>query len=906
MEHSISVFGEGDCVVNGDRPLERVPAPAKLLFLALVLAGERRVHYLSLAKSVFGESDLEEVPDLDGTTWHVPSKPLARQYTQEVRNALNKLRSIFPKCDKQVDRTWRAALVDDQGTELFVLSSPVKSWLELSIHASVSVDVRQLDRWSNHDRVRLASMVNSLRGPELLSSCKTRWIKRLRSHYTQVLTTITDYITNRNGGSPPTNVPEEVGQIIAREADLETVAKLVIGRASACITGSKGCGKSTLAQGVARRLRLQYDTRFADGVFYVRLPRSARKQSVAESCTSDQIAQQVASVLDPRNDCEHVTATSQAEELCTRRLAVFVDNCELYVEAYRAWATTLLERCPLLRVVAISQVALRLTQQAAEVFQIQPLSYPDPSSNPLFAEIADAEAVRVFMLHAPDGFILDEENAPGVLDVCDLCGGLPYDIAVAAGQLAPSGCLTIDQLPGSLRTRMPREWEESIAWSINLLDERERELLYRLSVFTGGWSVEAAEAICADAIRTSGITIQPRDIVDLLTRLKRKSLIEEVRSSHMIRHRLRENVRNFALDNLRQTTEVRQRSDRHLHYYTHYCESVKGDFRGPNQVELLQRIAEEHGNIKSALRRSIDGGNVAPALRMVAGIWNYWWLRGFWSEGLRWIEEVLRLPDARRPSLDLAEALNAAGLLKRRLQQLDEASIYLDEGITVCLELRSDFDGQAELDRMLARLYNNKGTLCLERKDPTLAGHFYDLSMEYALASDYRVGQATVIQNLGELHLAAAQVACTESNEPDAIREVQLAEALFMHAIDLNRSPMNPAWLATNYVSWGDAARFVGHYQLALNRYYKAFVIRENLRSRYGLLECVQALTKLAHAVRARPIEARLDDLANIIPLGDDPPTHIWRLAQRLILELEGEVPPDPARYELASTAART
>jgi hypothetical protein len=294
---------------------------------------------------------------------------------------------------------------------------------------------------------------------------------------------------------PPNNLPLELSSFVGREKELAEVKRLLEDNRLLTLTGSGGCGKTRLALAAAGGLA----GGFEDGVWLVELASLADPSLVQGTA---------ASALDVREHPGNPSAETLSDHLRTRKMLLLLDNCEHLVGACAVLAESLLRTCPDLRILATSREALGIAGEAR--LTVPPLSLPDPRHLPAVEDLARYEAARLFVERAKavePGFALTGRNAMSVAQICYRLDGIPLAIELAAarvkvlsaGQIAARLGDRFALLTDGGRTALARQktLEEAMDWSHELLSQGERELLRRLSVFAGAFTLEAAEAVCS-------------------------------------------------------------------------------------------------------------------------------------------------------------------------------------------------------------------------------------------------------------------------------------------------------------------------------------------------------------------------------------------------------------------------
>ncbi|MHB8574689.1 MAG: ATP-binding protein, partial [Dehalococcoidia bacterium] len=450
------------------------------------------------------------------------------------------------------------------------------------------------------------------------------------------------------------NLPRPRAALVGREHELAGVQRLLPNAPLLTLTGAGGCGKTRLALQLAQSAIAEY----ADGIFLVELA------AVSDPAL---LPNAVAGALGVREETAQPLMDTLAAALRFRGLLLVLDNCEHLIDTCAAMAERLLNACPRLQLIATSREPLRI--EAETVFRVPPLALPHVGAEHKPEEMATVPAVALFaqraQTHAP-GFHLDAANAPAVARICRRLDGMPLAIELAAARLAvlSAGQLAkrlddrFSLLAGGSRTAPARQQtlRATVAWSYDLLDASERGFFDRLSVFAGGFTLTAAEAVATAGLPT------PQDAVDLLARLVNKSLVDREDRAGTPRYRLLETLREYGHERLTEAGATFDVLRRHAEYCRDLAERAEPELQGAGQAAWLDLIEAELGNLRSALHWSLTTpAAVETGLRLATAIWRFWLMRGYLSEGRTWIEQSL-LNRAARPGVR-ARALFAAGTL---------------------------------------------------------------------------------------------------------------------------------------------------------------------------------------------------------------------------------------------------
>ncbi|WP_246150857.1 BTAD domain-containing putative transcriptional regulator [Streptomyces qinzhouensis] len=424
--------------------------------------------------------------------------------------------------------------------------------------------------------------------------------------------------------SGPSRALAPIGRLVGREAAVAEVAGLLASRRLVTLTGPGGVGKTRLALTVAARL----GDRFPDGVRLVELAGAGGEPAEVVAAELGLRDDGVWGVRSPGPPAERLAAA-----LSGRRMLLLLDNCEQVVDRAAALVELLLRRAPGLVVLTTSREPLALAPET--LWPVPPLD-PDAAVR-LFVERASAGA---------PGFRLDDGNRSAVAAVVRRLDGLPLALELAATRVRTLG---VHRLPGLLDDRFrvlragrrdaparQRTLRAVIDWSWELLSEPERVVLRRLSPHPDGYTLEAAEAVCA------GDGIDPADVLDLLAGLVDRSLVQMVGDGE--RYRLLESVAAYCLERLRESGEPAAVRTRHLDYGVRLAEAAAPRLHGPGQWEQLTALDAENGNLRWAVETAGAGGDTDRALRIATALTWYWVLRGRLGEARRTLSAVRELP----------------------------------------------------------------------------------------------------------------------------------------------------------------------------------------------------------------------------------------------------------------------
>ena len=464
-----------------------------------------------------------------------------------------------------------------------------------------------------------------------------------------------DFAPPRVSPAEVRNLPASLSSFIGREREIAEVEELLVAGRLVTLTGAGGCGKTRLALEVAaRKLDL-----FADGVWFVDLAPLSDPQLVGQT---------VAHALGAREEPGRPVFDTLAGFVADRKLLIVVDNCEHLIDACAVVIEHLLSAGPGVSVLATSREVLGLPGE--RVWLVPSLSVADQGASP--GAIMGSESARLFLERARAvraDLAVSDDDVSVLAEIISRLDGIPLALELAAARVGTLSLAQIDTrlddrfrlLSRGPRTALPRQQTlaGAIDWSYSLLSDLERTLLRRLSIFAGGFSLEAAEAVTTGPGRDSSDILDPGDVLDLVANLAAKSLVAVTSQGSSQRYRLLETIRAYAAGKLDGTDEQAGLRDKHLAWFLDLAERAEPQLARSGRGPLMQALEADQENFRRALDHSVETGAVDRGLRVAAALAPFWTSHGNWKEACDYLEELLRLASDGAPQL--GKALVAAG-----------------------------------------------------------------------------------------------------------------------------------------------------------------------------------------------------------------------------------------------------
>lgn len=658
----------------------------------------------------------------------------------------------------------------------------------------------------------------------------------------------------------PNNLPIQLTSFIGREQEVREVARRLRSIRLLTLTGAGGIGKTRLAIQVAAEVLAE----FKDGVWLVEL---------ASLTDPALVPQAVAAILGVREQFGRPLVETLSDYLRPRTALLVVDNCEHLVAACAQLAQNLLVVCPHVKIIATSREALGVPGES--VRPVPPLSLPEDSQDLDVEGLSQYESIQLFLERAVGAFPsfrLTPRNARALVQVCARLDGIPLAIEMAAARLK---ALSVEQIADRLddtfrlltagsRTALPRHQtlRATLDWSHNLLTEDERRLLNRLSVFAGGFMLDAAEAVCEERSGTETA------VVDLLTRLVEKSLVVADRQVDRVRYRLLEPIRQYARDKLADSGEGPTVERRHLGFFLRFVDEAASGLSRPFD-QWLERSEQEFDNIRTALDWGLSGHDVERGMRLAVAVWRFWLHRGSLSEGRFVLNRALTAAAEDISPLLRMKALNALAYMALTQDDYEEVASLCRQSLSLA--------GQTGEDRQTAVALAILGHTLWHMNDAIEAVRLCEESLALARKSADRRGVAVAVREfsyvlwhledyarlepLASEYLQLAGGLGDRSATADALLllgrtalhhgDYARAASLYEESLTLSRAQRDKVAALRAMISLADVVVLRGMLAQAEILYKEGLVVAMELGDRWWLTRCVEGMA-IFEASRSR------------------------------------------------------
>ncbi len=630
--------------------------------------------------------------------------------------------------------------------------------------------------------------------------------------------------------SPPRRLPRPLTDLLGRDGEVIEIAARLRQRRLVTLTGIGGVGKTRLAIAVAEVLVEEY----TDGAWFVDL---------AGVSDANLVVQSVATVLGVHEEPGVSLQEALVSFLRPRLLVLVLDNCEHLLPTCASLAEDLLHSGSGVRVLATSRQALGITGEVD--WQVPPLPFPELVHLPteatrLLAEVSECASAQLFVERAESvqkTFALTAHNALAIAQICQRLDGIPLALELAAGNVK---VLPVEQIARRLddvfqllirgsRTALPRQQtlRATMDWSYALLNDTEKALLCGLSVFAGGWTLQAAEEVCSGASRTAEESVSSREVLQVLTHLTDKSLVVSEERAGEARYRLLETVRQYARERLGKSGATDAWRIAHRDYFLRLAEDAQEKLGGPEQKMWVQHLETEHDNLRAALDFCLTTSKgVEVGLQLAAALQQFWWTHGHLSEGRYCLETALNRPDAQEPTPTRARALSGAGSLALMQGDYVGARGWYEKSLAL---------GQALEDKQgVARVLGNLGMVADRQGDYAAARSYFEASLTMKREFGDKRGIANTLLGLGNVAM----------EQSDYVTARLLSE----ESLALGQELEDKRCIARSLTNLGNIAHLQGDYTVAHPLYEASLAIQRDLGDQRGVARSLNNLGNVATA----------------------------------------------------------
>lgn len=615
----------------------------------------------------------------------------------------------------------------------------------------------------------------------------------------------------------PTNLPYHLTTFIGREEDLTHVRRLLTNRRLVTLTGPGGVGKTRLAQQVATSL----EETFSDGIWLIEL---------ANLTDPSLILQFLLGACNIREQAGRTPWEILLEQWKSRHLLLILDNCEHLLASCAELAARLLRQCAQVTLLITSREQLHITGEA--VWALTGLTVPSLEDElPPAEQLMQYDAIQFFAdraLTTAPRFLLTEQNARAVVQICAHLDGLPLAVELAVARLP---MLSAEQIARRLHERFrlltrgdrvadPRlqTLQATLDWSYDLLSSREQMLFCRLSIFAGSWTLEAMEGICSDTATAS------YDLLNILTHLVNKSLVVAETFDDVVRYRLLETMQQYARMHQRALGNDEPFIERHWNWYLHMAEEAAAHIHGDQQQFWFAHLESDGDNLRLALERSLNAGQIEITARIACALGHFWTTRSRLNEGHYWYEMSLKHPELSRETRiavlhHMAEILRFQGDYARVRTLLKERLAFLQEGQSEVAEIADTLSSLG-----WAAFYIGEFAEAIRSCNEGL--HLFQ-------QIDNQQGIATCLSGL--IMVATLQ------------QEYRQALTLLETVLDIRRQQQDQATLAYTLNAQARVAALYGEDELACRACREALELTARLRQPFGTAYGLEAAATIAY-----------------------------------------------------------
>lgn len=610
----------------------------------------------------------------------------------------------------------------------------------------------------------------------------------------------------------PNNLPYLLTSFIGREYELKKAKELFNETRLLTFTGAGGSGKTRLALQMAAEMTDE----FSGGVWLIDLASATDEEKIT------------ASVIKALN-IEDAAGKSESDLIVSylknKQILLILDNSEHIIKDASVFAEETLVKCPGVKIIATSREALRCHGELT--FSVLPFETPDPEKKHSPESLMMNDAVRLFAERAEaiqGNFELSDENAKAVISICRTLDGLPLAIELAVARIRS---LTVEKindrlrdrftlLTGGKRTALPRQQtlKTMIDWSYELLTEPEKILWVRISVFTGGWTLEAAEAICC------GDSISNVMVMDLLGELTDKSMISYKQDTG--RYSILESLKQYGLEKLNEIGDKDKIRTAHLEYFSSFAVNTEPELYSKEEEIWLEKLNEDYDNLQSAISWSVKKHFYETGAKLAAALGEFWQRRGYYHSGLKQLDCFLKNPGSISSDL-YAKVLYRAASMYLFLGNFEKAGQMYEES-------RKIFEEEGDEISVLLSI-NGKGSLSLYRGDYKNAQKIFSENLRLARKLKENRIIATSLNNLGNIEYS--------------LGNYDKAGELYEESLLYRRKTGNKNGIAIALLNLGNIAVDKGDYDLTRKYFEEGLELSKITKNKRLIANCLTGLANL-------------------------------------------------------------
>jgi predicted ATPase/class 3 adenylate cyclase/Tfp pilus assembly protein PilF len=530
----------------------------------------------------------------------------------------------------------------------------------------------------------------------------------------------------------PNNLPIQSTSFIGRRKEMDEIKHLLSATHLLTLLGPGGTGKTR----IALQTGADMIDDFPHGVWYVEL---------AQLSDPALVVQEIASVFNIKETGSTMLMDILIEYLREKELLIILDNCEHLIDECAKISETLIKNNMKLKIIATSRETLRIAGET--IFRVPTLTVPDIQDKHTVESLFAHESSRLFIERAisvKTDFDIKAESILPIAQICNYLDGIPFAIELAAARVRSLPVHKIAErlvdrfsfLTGGSRTALPHQQTllATIDWSYDLLNDKEKSLLRRLSVFAGGWSLEAAEEVC------SYNGVKETEILDLLNYLVDKSLINF--DEQKDRYNMFETVRQYGTEKIKKRGEYSHFNTKHLDYFRKLAEEYEPMLSEADPGNWLNLLENDHDNLRGALNWSLkEKCNIESGQRLAGALRSFWSGHSYFSEGSKFIDEMLACSNDKK--IVRGKLLKGAGMLASRQGNYEKAKLLLEEALQIYREIGDSLS--------IANILDNLGITYSEQGEYSKSKPLYDEALEINRSNNYKLGIANSLNNLGAL-----------------------------------------------------------------------------------------------------------------------------------------------------------